>query len=215
MTWTSMPLADINTALETHSSDSLCGGLIAWACDCVDSLFYLTDHDEAVFDSQPATYQGHRAPVINVAHVRWATSTAITALDLCAAALARIHAGALGRTFSGRFDDHEVGLRQLGPGGTYRSKRVLLPSEAVTWCDGVLGDPGYLLVLKARGPLVHGRHPRVLQMSTTGTPPRDDLSLDGPGQPSTPARNLVVDSRDVAAKHVDDFLSKTAAGVLF
>jgi hypothetical protein len=69
-------------------------------------------------------------------------------------------------------------------------------------------------VLKARHPHVHGRHPRVLQVSTTNTLPRDGFSLDRLGQPSTPARDLVVMSRDIAAKYVDDLLATTSNSLI-
>lgn len=215
MTWTTVTHDDIGAALTAHSADPLCGGLISWARDCVDTLYYLADHDSVVFQALPITYRGHNASVINVAHVRWASSTAITALDLCAAALARIHAVTLGLPYMGSSVDHEASLRQFESGGKFKRQRRLLPTPALAWCDQVLNDSDYRIVLKARHPLVHGRHPRVLQAGTGNSLPRDDFAIDGPNRPSTPASDLVGKSRDMAARYVDDFLVKTANSLVF
>ena len=59
-----------------------------WAVDAVESLRWLADVDDWAFRGGRENL-GKRDPrVIDVAHVRWATTTAITALDLCAVELA-------------------------------------------------------------------------------------------------------------------------------
>jgi hypothetical protein len=59
-----------------------------WAVDAVKGMKWLTYLDELAFDDSPGHLRSWDARVIDVAHVRWATMTAITAIDLCVAELA-------------------------------------------------------------------------------------------------------------------------------
>src|SRR4051794_7528585 len=68
--------------------------LFTWAVWTTESLHYLDDIDRA-YDSDPPT-EGQSRDVIDVTHARWATGTAATALDLCAAGLGRAFCGQTG-----------------------------------------------------------------------------------------------------------------------
>lgn len=65
------------------------GALASWAVWTVDSLCYLDELDGLPNGSVPRA--GYDQAVVDVAHARWATSTATTALDLCAASLGRAY----------------------------------------------------------------------------------------------------------------------------
>jgi hypothetical protein len=62
------------------------GVLILWAAWTVEWLHYLDDLD-SLHHRGHSPIKSHLPEIVNVAHVRWATGSAITALDLCAAAL--------------------------------------------------------------------------------------------------------------------------------
>lgn len=82
------------------------GAFVSWAGSAVESLFYLTDLDAQIASKTEDSPLGHNWQVVDHAHARWAVGTAITALDLCAAALGRLLAGY--PTTSG----HELDLRR-------------------------------------------------------------------------------------------------------
>ncbi len=58
-----------------------------WAVDAVKSLHWLKEIDGCAFEAD-TNLRGHDPKVVDVAHVRWATSTATTAVDLCVAEIA-------------------------------------------------------------------------------------------------------------------------------
>lgn len=70
---------------------------LSFAIECMDGSHYLVDLDEHLVSSDAATdVLGHHWQVVDMAHVRWPTGTAISALDLCAAALGRLYCGISG-----------------------------------------------------------------------------------------------------------------------
>src|SRR5205823_11887801 len=77
---------------ESRHQNPEAGALLLFAVWAVDSLYYLSDLDQALDPSQ-AMVGGHSADVVDVAHARWAVITCITALDLCAAGLGRALCG--------------------------------------------------------------------------------------------------------------------------
>lgn len=124
---------------------------IVWAWFTADSLHYLDDVDRQTQASFPArTTDGHNAHVVDIAHVRWATATAVTALDLCAAALGAAYCNAAGPRL---FDLRSFDLR-VDPTAASR-RRASLPSAFVGWVDGVLSDPAYVSLQPARNRLTH------------------------------------------------------------
>jgi hypothetical protein len=63
----------------------------AWARHSVDALWWLADLDESAFAASRAKLGSHNPDIVDIAHARWATATAKTAIDLCAADIAVGH----------------------------------------------------------------------------------------------------------------------------
>ncbi|NJC96659.1 MAG: hypothetical protein FIB03_10050 [Anaerolineae bacterium] len=121
----------------------LAGALFAWAISTVDSLYYLDGLDRD-FDTSGIPIAGHRPDIVDVTHARWATSTAITSLDLCAAGL--------GRTFCGHTGPHELDIQDINV-----TRKAQLPPDAQRWIDSVRADSQYNDVKSARDWLIHSR----------------------------------------------------------
>ena len=100
-------------SFETRHTNPSAGALFAWAASTMESLHYLDDIDR-VYDTSHTVVGAHHADVVDVAHARWATSTCITALDLCAAGLGRsfcAHSGPRERDLA-CFDSNQPSKRQ-------------------------------------------------------------------------------------------------------
>ena len=176
---------------ETRHQQPQAGALLAWAAWTVDSLKYLDDIDRN-YDSTRSTLGNHRPDIIDVAHARWATSTCTTALDLCAAGLAR---GLCGYTKA-----HEVDMGDLVANSrSSKAIRSMLPSNALSWVDRVLSDPDYSAVKTARDSLTHSRVRRHFSLGGSGVTPR--LEFESQSR-RVPARQLVEISVLVAERHV-------------
>jgi hypothetical protein len=168
-----------------HNPDA--GARFMWAVSAVDSLHYLDDLDRA-FDKSYMPIAGHHPDVIDIAHARWATGTSITALDLCAAGL--------GRAFCGQRGTYELDIENIK--GRCKTR---LPKDAQKWIDSVLADLQYSQVAEARRYLTHSRVPR--HLFEGGPPKRLSLQL---GSAQLSVRDLIEYARDVATRHVSDFL---------
>jgi hypothetical protein len=136
------------------------GGLLFFAVWAVDSLYYLSDLDQVLDPTKPIVGT-HSADVVDVAHARWAVTTCITAVDLCAAGL--------GRAFCGHTNKRELALGDLDVTRDAKRKqkraailRESLPDQARQWTDKVFADPGYRQVKAVRDALTHARLPRHL-----------------------------------------------------
>ncbi len=118
-----------------------------------ESLHYLAHLDAQRFaGAWPA--DGFDNAMVDEAHARWATGSAITALDLCAAALGRVH----GLAIKG---GHELDLRDIkDPKKPDRLAR--LPPHWQKWVRDVNADPDYQQVLAGRNPLTHSTTPRTI-----------------------------------------------------
>ena len=89
--WNGSPHDTINAFAKRYENVE-CSALISWAVFSVECLHYLSDLDSAQAGAS-STFDGHTANTIDIAHVRWATGTSVTALDLCAAGLGRAFCG--------------------------------------------------------------------------------------------------------------------------
>lgn len=197
-TWTKSPVAVVQGYDSRHPQKPL-DPLVLWAAWAVDGLHYLADLDEA-FGGTEVSVQGHHPDVIDIAHVRWATGTAITALDLCAAALARC--------FCGWIKPKELDLRnfdpQINPADSAKL-RARLPAPALDWVNAVLADARYSYIQGARNPLAHSRMSRQLFLGGNGGhETRTHFVL--PGSSAYGARQLVTDSKDLVGDHFNAFL---------
>ena len=185
-------------AFETRHGSPEAGALLAWACWTVDCLYYLDDVDRA-FDTSDFSAIGHRPDVVDVAHARWATSSCITALDLCAAAL--------GRALCSHSGPRELDLGDFDSSGRpspqVQARRNLLPQSALAWVDNVLADQDYSSVKSARNWLTHSRLKRHFVLDTNGPPKRISLEVDSN---NIPVRQLVEIASDSATRWVSDLM---------
>ncbi len=101
--------------------------------------------------------------MLDVGFARWGTASAITALDLCAAALARAYA-------DWRDAHRHVDLRQFlsRRGGVRLADAV--PGAVEQWLWDARHDPDYEIVLAARNPFVHGVLIRNISVHLGGLP---------------------------------------------
>ena len=162
-----------------------------WALDAVQGLRWLVDLDDWAFDGENL---GGRDPrVIDVAHVRWATTTAVTAVDLCAAEIAVRYCG---ESF---WSDRMPGLEDVRDRLTGRA-----PEAATAWLDNVEKDRDYQLLRRgARDPLTH----RFLVRSALIGPGRTlfELDRDAPVEDRPDAREVILLALNVADRHVREF----------
>jgi hypothetical protein len=130
---------------------------ISFAVECVNGLHYLSDIDTQLVPVDAATdVLGHNWQVVDMAHARWAAGSAITALDLCAAALGRLYCGISGD------DARDLDLEGI----KRREHRDVLraaPGDPAEWAARVRGDNRYNGLLDLRHQLTHRVLPRSLQ----------------------------------------------------
>lgn len=157
--WPGNPIKVVQDFEARHSSPEA-GALILFALRAVDSLYYLQDVDRND-DLSKGTINGHAPDVVDVAHARWATTTCVTALDLCAAGL--------GRALCGNTKSRELDLVQLSQ--AKNPWRCQLPPAAAVWVDAALSDARYKQIVEARNLLIHARVTRHFSM------PRQRLRL--------------------------------------
>jgi hypothetical protein len=170
------------------------GALVMWAVWGVEGLHYLDDldheHHNRLRNNPP-----HHPDVKDIAHIRWATGTSISSLDLCAAAL--------GRECCAWNKIQELDLRDFNPTSTSKKileRRAMLPIPALRWVDGVLSDSRYLEVHGARNPLTHSR---LIRNFFLHQPTNFKISATGS---ALAARDLVILSKDIATDQVNAFL---------
>ena len=191
--WASDPLVAI-LDFETRHKSPAAAALFSWAVWAVDSLHYLDDID-SVYDTSYVTVGGHRPDVVDVAHARWATGTAATALDLCAAGL--------GRAFCNHNASKELALVQFDPTERrVQQRRTRLPPRACQWVDMVLADANYLQIKEARDWLTHSRLRRHFTLAAGGPPQRLELEL----AVKVSVRKLIEEARDCTTRLVQGFV---------
>jgi len=206
--WTQQPGPVVQWFEARHGQTPL-SNLVMWATWAIEGLHYL-DHLDQIQAAYPAPIQGHPADVIDIAHVRWATGTAITALDLCA--------GALGRFCCGWTKPQELDLRDFDPAKKEKmakKQRAKLPSAALAWVDEVLADGRYIDIQDARNPFTHSWLRRRLSRGGPGGHAERTQFVVQAHQPDQPdrvygARALVTLARDLGTSHVDAFVSVVA-----
>ena len=153
--WTVRP-HDAATALNGIDPDA--GAFLSWAGSAVDSLYYLANLDTQVAGETEDEPLGHNWEVVDHAHARWAVGTAITAVDLCGAALGRLLAG------YPKGGGHEMDL-----GGAHTTVTITAHPTAGPWVAGVVADANYQLVLNARHALTHRRMTKTVGRSFGGS----------------------------------------------
>jgi hypothetical protein len=192
--WPKQPIKIVHEFEARRKGRGSIGALALWAAWGVESLHYLDDldreHHNTLRNNPP-----HHPDVKDISHIRWATGTSISSLDLCAAVLGReCCAWNVGR---------EPDLRDFDP--TSRPKqstrrRAMLPALALNWVDGVLSDVRYLQVHGARNSLTHSRLIRNFFLDGA-----TEFKISATGQ-AVAARDLVILSKDLATDQVNAFL---------
>ena len=189
----------IIAAFEVRYAAPEAGALLMWAVSAVDALYYLADVD-ASYDAIGSVTGMHHPDVIDIAHARWAVGTAMTALDLCAAALGRAickHSGHseldLGSFVSTRHSKRQKALLSM------------LPSAAAQWLNGVIADRRFEELKAVRDALTHRRLPRILFFSSG--PPSSATRLELQiREKRVRVVDLVIEVRDLATTHVADLI---------
>jgi len=163
-----------------------------WAAWTVDSLYYLEEVVETD-RAGPNFYTPHNPATKAVAHLRWAAGSSITAIDLCAAVIAR----ELGLWTSG----NEFDARQLARtrNSISAAELALWPPEIVGWLDNLTTDPEYQIIRDSRRPLTHSR---LIRHFTTAD---RSIRVDVGGARYT-TEELMILAREFATRHVEAFL---------
>jgi hypothetical protein len=204
-------LEEIATVTNAWTGDVATGGnagaFATWAMWTVDSLDYLIELDtEARGDLHTPRWAPDSAPhVIDTAHARWGTASAITAIDLCATCLSRRHLGF-------------AGPREADLGSILSPKQFeRLPQPARSWASNANTDQQYQTVLAARDALIHRRMERTFGVTIavgadTADADRVALMLSDDVKILTP--DLLATCRDVARRRVELFLDGVVRGDL-
>lgn len=198
---------------KNNSQASAIGHLASAAGRAAESLLYLADLDDRRFAGDWLD-DGHPHDAVDDGHVRWGATGALTSLDLCIAAAARL-AGFAKRPPRG--EDSIRDYYRVEISGTVVDKRDLVKPPWRVWIDAVVCDPRYDKLLRIRNALVHADALRIIH-GTTGPIAGHSLRygynvgpLKGPAQPSSHlkvmAREIVELSRDVSVEHVRAFIA--------
>jgi hypothetical protein len=192
--WPKLPIEIIHEFEARGNGRGDMGALVLWAVWGVESLHFLDDldheHHNKLRNNPP-----HHPDVKDISHIRWATGTSISSLDLCAAAL--------GKEWCASKGTRELDLRAFDPTGKFQQTpkhRASLPSPALRWVDGVLSDGRYLDVHDARNHLTHSR---LIRNFFLHRPTEFKISATGK---AVTARDLVILSKDLATDQVNAFL---------
>ena len=191
--WPNDPV-EIIRSFEIRHQNPDAGALLLFAVWAVDSLHYLANLDRA-HDLSASTIDDHHPDVVEVAHVRWATGTSITALDLCAAGL--------GRALCAHIGPRELDIGDFDPATPSKPivrLRGLLPLDARLWVDALYADPRYKQIVAARHSLTHARLTRHFAV------PRQRLRLQVEND-ALDVPTLIDYARDVGTRHVSTLLA--------
>lgn len=173
-----------------------------WATWAVEGLHYI---DDASQDSERKRWSqaGHNPfTAVDLSNARSAAATAVTALDLCAAALGV---------------RHQVQVKSNVPGAVH-SIRSLKDAKSGLSCNGCrqwmssVHDEDYQTLLDARHPLVH-RIAKQNAYVTLGSPDLGYISLNLGSPPKEVTTRQIIDhARDTATRHVVALLHAIQAG---
>jgi hypothetical protein len=180
--------------------------LTAHATFTVEGICYLAALDGAAFPGDREEAYGFAVDLVDMAHARWATGSAISAVDLCAAALGRLRCGGPRRA------EKEWSLYDLS---ARRPPGHQLTQQGIRWIDDARADPDYQNLAELRHRFTHARNPRhfhiALPLGTPSPVVRTSFQL-GPRQVPTP--ELIDACATVAGRHIEEFLRLAHAGSL-
>ena len=195
-----------------NSQHAAIGHLSSAAGRAAESLVYLADIDDRRFKEiwPDDEYQND---VVDDGHVRWAAAGALTSIDLCMAAAARLGGFAVRPP---RGEDSIRDYYHVTHSGKVMDNRDRVRPPWRAWIDGVVGDARYEKLLRVRNALVHADALRIIHL-TMGPPAGYSLRYGYNVGPLIPpvqqishititAREIVELSRDVALAHVSAFV---------
>ena len=186
------------------------GALIGWAMWAADGLHHLLDLDDRTFGVWPRQLHGYPEEAVDLAHVRWASASAITTLDLCAATIGR-------RRYARRPHGNEYSLRDFDPKRRHKqaaqSRLGQLTTAERQWVNVATTDEDYATALNARNPMIHGRLKRTVYGSTRPPRPHEDRTGFPVGSEGTivDSRPLIELCSEVATRHLESFLALIAS----
>ncbi|MGH2974757.1 MAG: hypothetical protein ACRDLL_07815 [Solirubrobacterales bacterium] len=164
-----------------------------WALDAVEGLRWLVGVDDWAFEGAGKNLGGRDPRIIDVAHIRWATTTAVTAVDLCVAEIAVRYCG------------EPFWSERMPSLASVRAKLTGQGSQSASaWLDRVEKDQDYKLLRRgARDPLTH----RFVVRTALIGPGRTQFELDraAPADDRPNAREVILLAFDVADRHVREF----------
>jgi hypothetical protein len=171
------------------------GYLLTFAAYTVEGLHYLSEVDAEL---SPYWRAGHTPPgaSVDLSHARWAIADAITAIDLCAGALGRMHCG---------YPDSKG--REMHFGLAKRNAVLRKLPACKQWIDSVANDPEYTQTWGLRGALVHRTVIRPIEMTLGAGARRARIQLDA--NTLIGVEELVPRSRDLTLRHVSAFVTQT------
>lgn len=202
------------------------GHLALSAARTAESLIYLSEIDNHRFDSQWPD-DNHANDVIDDAHVRWASTSALTCVDLCIAAVVKLSIAEdeeLRKFIENKYkqvSDKQVSIRDFyceeSKTGKVIDHRDKAPEQSRLWIDNLIDDSNYHTLLKVRNALTHGDMVRNIY-GTTDALSGHDLrfgyyigTLKSPVPNSTHelirSRQIIELSRDFSIKHFAEFLN--------
>lgn len=172
-------------------------GPMLWAVWTVEGLHYLADVDAAL----PPPPHAHNHEAVDLTHARWATVDAVTAIDLCAAALGRMYC------------DYPKNDREMDFGNARQNEALLALAAPGEWIRAVCADDQYEQLRVLRDALVHRTASRHIELTireggnggSRTSRVRLRLSPDAPDP--IPVERLVPQCREVAERHVAAFLA--------
>jgi hypothetical protein len=142
-----------------------------------------------------------------MAHTRWAATSAVTTIDLAAAALGRLHLGH-------KTKDHEYSLPDFFAHQSGKARREALTPAGRRWVESTNGNKDYRTVRRARDPLVHGII-RTDVTVTIGSPLPAQFYLHvGPRRQLVESRRLIELAFRVVDRRLGDFLREVQSRTL-
>jgi hypothetical protein len=199
-TWKTDPQKAVVDAVEKASREA--GALAMWASWAVDAIYYVIDAEDAIAKENN---RGHSVWTIDITNARTATGSAMTALDLCAAAIGHLHGVVPPPPKKAAADQKEHDLASLRLDARYAS----LPPDARQWCDDTFTHSEYQLLAEARNGFVHRKFRRTLAVG--GGKRATSYQLQG-GPVAHP--NLLRLARDFTTSRVEEWFKLASGGRL-
>ena len=192
--WPTDPM-DASRRLDERYPGVRAGYLLVFAAYTVEGLHYLFELDAPLARYWP---EGHtpRGTSVDLSHARWALGDAITAIDLCAGALGRMHCG------------YPRNGREMDFGLAKRDAQLRKLPACKHWIDCVANDAEYTETWDLRGALVHRTVTRPIEMALGAGARRGRIEVKG--GILIGVDELVLRSRDLALVHVSAFVMQTA-----